>query len=222
MEPEMHVYNKDSLLVTENEVYTIEPYNEFATEFFKGVAYLNGEYFYVYRGLLSTPLTNHIEPGIYIDPDTKKPILVEPTLDEEKEYYTYQDKISSYDPSKLINAINNKEQIIIPVSESSKMFLPEVNRDDDILKRLIKMAIIDKNIDLDSYKHRFLDRNALFNFKQCLKNDNSKLSILLFDRGIEAMNLKYTIILEEKDPDIVVGDKLKKSITVSSEDTYDF
>ena len=38
---------------------------------------------------------------------------------------------------------------------------------------------------------------------------------------MEALNLKYTIIIEEKDDDNVVGTKLSEPLRVSSEDTYD-
>lgn len=63
-------------------------------------------------------------------------------------------------------------------------------------------------------------KNALFNFKQVIRGEN-KLSILIFDRGMEALNLKYKIIIEEKDDINVVGTKLTEPIVVSSEDTYD-
>ena len=65
----------------------------------------------------------------------------------------------------------------------------------NFLKYVIKKAIIDKGIDIDRFKYRFVDKNALFNFKQVLKGDN-RLSMLLFDRGVEAFNLKYTIVHE--------------------------
>lgn len=221
---EAKVYSDDALLVTENEVYTIAPYDDSIKEFFRGTAYLYGEYFYIYRGEIDPSDLNsnkYIEPGIYINKKTGSPILVDPDTEDDKTYYQYYDKINSYDPQKLVDAINSKEQIIKPISESSKIFLPEVSKDDDILKRLIKMAILDKGIDLDSYKYRFIDRNSLFNFKSALKNPSAKLSILLFDRGVEAMNLKYTIILEEANPDVTVGDRLSAPISVSSDDTFE-
>ena len=82
------------------------------------------------------------------------------------------------------------------------------------------MALIQKNVDLDRHKDRFKDNNALFNFKQVIRGDN-KLSILIFDRGMEALNLKYTILIEEKDDVNYVGTKLTKPLSVSSEDTYE-
>ena len=83
----------------------------------------------------------------------------------------------------------------------------------------MKQAIINKGIDIDRFKYRFVDKNALFNFKQVLKGDN-RLSMLLFDRGAEAFNLKYTIVLEEDlgDP---IGIPLSEPIVVSSNDTHE-
>lgn len=224
MQDTTHVYSGDKLLVTDNEVFTIQPYNPDDKMFFRGTAYLNGPYYYLYRGdidLSKTDMSNIVIPGLYTDEVTKKPFLVEPILKSDKDEYTYANKVSSYDPSRLVEAINTKEQIIVPMSDAPNIFMPEITKDDDILKRLTKMAIIKKSVDLDSYKHRFLDKNSLFNFKSVIKSNNTKLSILLFDRGVEALNLKYTIILEEKDPDVIVGSPLKEPIIVTSEDTYD-
>ena len=99
-----------------------------------------------------------------------------------------------------------------------KSFCPQITETDDILKRLMKQLIIEKGIDLDRFKYRFLDKNALFNFKQVIKGDN-RLSMLLFDRGIEAFNLKYTIIVEEA-PGDTIGMTLKEPLIFSSDDTY--
>ena len=103
--------------------------------------------------------------------------------------------------------------------ESSKAFCPEITENDDILKRLMKQAIINKGIDIDRFKYRFVDKNALFNFKQVLKGDN-RLSMLLFDRGVEAFNLKYTIILQEDSGD-PIGIPLSQPIVISSNDTHE-
>ena len=103
--------------------------------------------------------------------------------------------------------------------ESSKAYCPEITEDDDILKRLMKKIIIDKGIDIDRFKTRFVDKNALFNFKQVLKGTN-RLSMLLFDRGIEAFNLKYTIIVSEG-PGSPIAAPLAEPLIVSSEDTHE-
>ena len=182
------------------------------------VAYLDGDYYYLFKG--KVPENGNIEePGIYIDRQTNEPLLAVPSTDEEKKKYSYNDKICSTSANEIIDKINRKEVEVFIMPESSKAYCPEITEDDDILKRLMKKIIIDKGIDIDRFKTRFVDKNALFNFKQVLKGTN-RLSMLLFDRGIEAFNLKYTIVLEEDlgDP---IGIPLSEPIVVSSNDTHE-
>ena len=189
-------------------------------EFDPLVAYLYGDYYYIYRGMLSSKTPTPDEPGIYINETTGKAVLFDPSTDEEKEKYSYADRIMSSTVKDLVNQINNREVQVFVLPEATKSFCPELSPNDDVLKRIMKQAIISKAIDLERYKHRFIDKNALFNFKQVLKGD-SRLSMLLFDRGVEAFNLKYTIIVEEGDSGETIGVKLEEPIIMSSDDTYD-
>lgn len=182
------------------------------------VAYLDGDYYYIFKG--KVPENGKIEePGIYIDRQTNEPLLAVPSTDEEKKKYSYNDKICSTSANEIIDKINRKEVEVFIMPESSKAFCPEITEDDDILKRLMKKIIIDKGIDIDRFKTRFVDKNALFNFKQVLKGNN-RLSMLLFDRGIEAFNLKYTIIVSEG-PGSPISIPLAEPLIVSSEDTHE-
>ena len=195
-------------------------FNNEIKEFDPMIAYLDGDYYYLYRGKLPVAVSgDHLEPGIYFDKQSDKYVLAVPSTEEEKKQYTYNDKICSTTASDIIDKINKKEVQVFVMPDSSKSFCPEISENDDILKRLMKKAIIDKGIDIDRFKYRFVDKNALFNFKQVLKGDN-RLSMLLFDRGVEAFNLKYTIVLEENTGD-PIGIPLDKPIVVSSNDTHE-
>ena len=66
---------------------------------------------------------------------------------------------------------------------------------------------------------RFASKNMLFNTKQVLRGPN-RLSMLLFDRCTEALNLKYTIIIEEGGGEII-GHPLEEPIIISSQDYID-
>lgn len=221
-EREKAVYTKDSLLVTDDEIFGIKLFDEDLKAFEKGIAYLYRDYYYIYRGKREKDSIEDLypEPGIYIDPKDESVYLIDPYTPDDKKKYSMDGKISTIDPQKIIDAVNNKEEILIAIPESSKIFLPTLNNSDDILKRLVKQALIKKGIDIDQYKHRFVDKNALFNFKQVIKGDN-KLSMLLFDRGCEALNLKYTIIIEEQDPNNYIGAPLEEKIISGSDDTYE-
>ena len=182
------------------------------------VAYLDGDYYYLFKG--KVPENGNIEePGIYIDRQTNEPLLAVPSTDEEKKKYSYNDKICSTSANEIIDKINRKEVEVFIMPESSKAYCPEITEDDDILKRLMKKIIIDKGIDIDRFKTRFVDKNALFNFKQVLKGTN-RVSMLLFDRGLEAFNLKYTIIVSEG-PGSPIAAPLAEPLIVSSEDTHE-
>lgn len=224
---ESMMYTQDSLLVTDDEIFKIKLYDEKAKEYEKGIAYLDNEFFYTYKGKITEEemqsMARHSTPmevGIYFNEDKKEFFLVEPRTDEEKDQFKFEGKISSIDPDRIIEMINTKEMILVPIPESSKLFIPVLKNDDDILKRLIKRALIAKNVDIDQHRDRFPNKNSLFNLKQVIKSDNT-LSILLFDRACEALNLKYTITLEDSNKDSVVGDSLNQVLTSASTDSYE-
>lgn len=195
-------------------------YDPSMTQFDDVIAYLYDDYYYLFKGTADISYDKITEPGIYIDSQTNKSFIVRPTTEEDKKKYYYSDKICSTTANEIIDKINKREVEVFVIPESSKAYCPEITVNDDVLKRLMKMAIIDKGIDIDRFKARFVDKNALFNFKQVLKGDN-RLSMLLFDRGVEAFNLKYTIILEEANPNNAIGAPLSAPIIVTSEDTHE-
>ena len=220
-ENENGVYSKDSLLVTDDEIFSIRLYDEDLTEFEKGVAYLKDMYYYIYRGEMEKDCKDDLypAPGIYKDPKDNSTYRIDPYTPDDKKKYSMDGKISSLDSEKIIEMVNSREEILITIPESTKS-IPIINKNDDILKRLIKEALIEKGIDLDNYKNRFVNKNSLFNFYSNIRGQN-RLSMLLFDRGVEALNLKYTIIIEDKDPNNTIGPALKEPLVASSEDTHD-
>lgn len=216
-------FSKDSVIVTEDAIYKIELMPDLDTEeeLKDDIAYIDGDYYYVYRGEPKGYSSLNRKPGIYKNKGDEHPryFLVEPETDEEKEKYNALLQVSTLNPVSIIDTCNTKEELLIAIPESTKLFQPTISEQDDILKLVAKKAIIEKNIDLDRYKDRFTNKNELFNFKQVIRGDN-KLSIRIFNRGMEALNLKYTIIIEERTDNDIVGQKLENPISVSSEETY--
>ena len=155
------------------------------------------------------------------DIETKKEyFLVKQSTEDEKALYDITDRICSLHKTSIIDTANTKEEILVAIPESSKIFKPTLSATDDILKRAAKLVLLAKGVDLDRHKDRFRDKNALFNLKQVFRGE-SKVSILIFDRFCEALNLEYAIVIREKDDPLTIGTKLEKPIIVSSEDTYD-
>jgi len=208
----------DALLILRDSVYPVALYDE-DKGFDKDHAYLDGEYFYLYRG--TKDRSDMVKPGIYTDADTGKYVRIEPVTDEEKEFYLSDDKVENYDPARAAELIATNEELFIPISENCKLFNPQITVKDDILKRLLKMLFIEKGIDIDNYKDRFPDKNALFNFKQVMKNDDAKVTMKIFERACDVVNVEYIVTVREK-PNGIIGKEMGHELTVSSEDTYDF
>ena len=209
------IFDKDSRLLFNGIAYKIMDYN-IAKEFDDKTAYLYNDKFYLFKDTVYSDQYKN-EPGIYwLSEDNKSPLLIE--TDDER--YNIDGKIGTLNPDEIIKMINNKDVVILDFPEVNQADLPTINIDDDILKRVIKKAMQEKRINIDAYKTRFPDKNALFNFKQVIKGDG-KLSMLLFDRAMEAFNLKYTIIIEEANPEsIVIGLPIEGTITDSSDAEY--
>ena len=184
------------------------------------IAYLEGDFYYFYRGKLSDIKGfNKVIPGVYYDDENCKYVVCHPETPEEIEEYRYADKITRQDADEIRNAVLNHEVVIFNTPDASHSSIPPETLDDDILKKLIKRAITKKGVDLDQYKIRFASKNMLFNTKQVLRGPN-RLSMLLFDRCTEALNLKYTIIIEEAGGE-TIGRPLDSELIISSQDVFD-
>lgn len=185
----------------------------------KGVAYIDMPYFYIYRGTTMTTEFDKKLPGIYLAPDDHY-IWIPVTPGNEDDEWKVEDKFATADTKSIVDILIKADDVNLNIPDSGRVFRPEECPTDDILKRGIKRVLRQKNIDIDKHKARFADKNALFNFKQVIKSEKGKLSMLLFERGCSALSLKYTITIEEIDPKNPIGECLKEPIVISSEDTY--
>lgn len=214
-------YPNDSYIATNDELFYIAPLPDLKSTKYSDLnpdyAYIEDGFYYILRGKYPLYKDEIIEPGIYDDNNAIK--IVQPS-GEDVSKYDAKKSIVNTSKEEIIEVLKTKDKIFISMPDSSKPFKPDIGEDDDILKRAIKKALFEKNIDIDLYKHRFADKNTLLNFKQTVKG-NSKLSMLLFERGCNVLNLKYTIIVEEASPDDEVGLRLKEPVIVKSEETID-
>ncbi len=175
------------------------------------VAYIKGDSYFPYRGKY---FKDALLPGIYV---TKHgdPRFVYPITPEQIEEYKTDGRIVSLDLDNMVNVLSKPDSITYGYPSSNKHFIPDISNDDDILKRALKIALKAKCVDIDSCKDNFTDRNALFNFKSVMKGDG-RLSILLFDRGCEALGLEYYVVLKEKDPKHPIGTSLTSADAVDN------
>lgn len=186
-------------------------------------AYLYNGFFYRYMGPQIKELA--IEPGIYWNKQDQSYFLVECDPNNEEHVRTYKadaDHIAKLNPILMAADLEKNEENIYAKQKavSGKTFIPEIQESDKLLKRILKMAIREKGIDIDQCQNQFPDKNARFNFKSVMRSSTSQLSWLLFERGAEAFNLRYAIVITDADPEHVVGEPLKKPLIVSSDDTF--
>lgn len=186
-------------------------------------AYLYDGFFYRYMGPQIRELAT--EPGIYWDKKNQTYYLVECDPENSEHVRTYRadaEHIAKLNPILMAEDLEKNEEAIYAKQKavSTKTFIPEVQENDKLLKRILKMAIREKGINIDECQNQFPDKNARFNFKSVMRSSTSQLSWLLFERGCEAFNLRYAIVISDADPDHVVGDPLKKPLVVSSDDTF--
>lgn len=197
------------MIITNSGVYELEYYDPAKTVPERGKAYVkrkdytDDDFFYPFRGDLKS---NSDEPGIYIGAN-QIPEFIEP-IGKETEDYIISTHIAKTEPGDMLVILKNKNNIQHVYNESSKLYMPEVNENDNILKRALKEAFNAKEVCIEDCKQGFPDRNAFFNFSSVMRSDTGTVSFLLFDRGCTALNLGYTIILHELDNDQVVGKPL--------------
>lgn len=214
-----------TVIVTDKEIYDVELLVDIndLKEAKEGIAYVMNNIFYIYRGKFKGIDLSTAMVGIYDNPDGDDPkyVIVEPSTDEEREEFDALSHANQLLPESIIDTLNTKEDLLIAIPESTKVFQPVLQDGDDLLKRIIKLVLIAKNVDLDRHKDRFSNKNELFNLKQVIRGKN-KVSILIFDRCCDALNVEYEIRVREKSKDFSVGDRLESDIIVSSEDTFDY
>ncbi len=195
--------------------------NPESRNFDKKHAYFYGNYLYLFNGACPRVLAR--DPGIYYDSTEDCYFIIEhdPNNPESDIYKATEDHIFKLNPITIARSLQDEEETIYARQRASsrKIYHPVIGEKDDLLKRAIKQALIEKGIDLDQCRQNFENKNSLFNFKQVLKSDG-KMTILVFQRGADAFNLRVVVSLEEIDPEHPIGEALKAPIVVSSTDNF--
>ena len=191
----------------------------------KDKAYMHNGYYYYFRGVVANNEEAEV-PGIYYNKMTRTyfVVLCDP---ENPAHDIYSVKNNPMQPQLSADAIKKTleekgETIYVAChSNNSRSAIPGITKNDGFLKRAAKTVLKEKNIELDNYKSSFGNKNELFNLKQVLRSPDGKMSIMLFERLMEALHLKYTIIIEEVSPEEACGKKIMEPIRISSEDTFE-
>lgn len=90
------------------------------------------------------------------------------------------------------------EEVLTDMNAATSVFRPIINPEDDPLKKLIKQAIIDLEIDINSLKHKLPHKYALTNMKSALIG-KTKMSITNFIVWAELLDLDFDFMIYSKE-----------------------
>ena len=118
-------------------------------------AYIKGDYVYVFRKEVERDSKGEIIPGVYYNNKTRDFVWVEPKTDKDKQKYSVEN-VDDVSPDAIFKDIQRRREEfysaedIEEMNNNANMFTPTIQPDDDFLKKIIKQAIIDKGINLNS------------------------------------------------------------------------
>lgn len=136
------------------------------------------------------------------------------------------DKMVNYSYEKILaettgNEVLYDEDMLNDMNSARSKFIPIVNKKDDYLKKLIKYAIIKKDVDINRYKSAMDTPYALTNMKSALIA-STKMSVTNFLMWVELLGVDFEILIEDNGMD--PANPLKESLLYRSRDnaTYTF
>ena len=122
--------------------------------------------------------------------------------DDEKVLYDPENVINLEDVSSIKelmekqDMIKNMEKEIL--TSPDNITAPDIGAEDEPAMRALKMAVIEKGIDLDNYSHRF--GGNYNNDKRALLKD--RISLQMLQRMCDNLDMKATLTIEDVNPDV--------------------
>lgn len=105
------------------------------------------------------------------------------------------------------------EQAINDLNNAASRYIPIVHEEDDYLKKIVKEAIIRKNVDINRLKSKMQVSYNLLNMKQALEK-STKMSVVYFMLWMEILGLDFEIKIKDNGQDRI--DPLKEPLIYSS------
>ena len=140
-------------------------------------------------------------PGIKVGGLMSREYL--PETDEDKEKYSMDNAINLSD-SKNITELLEKQTAIREIEQEiltnpdGNIFTPKITNEDTAAIAALKEAVIAKHINLDNYEMRF--GSNYYNDDRLLTK--KKISLSMLERICNALDIKATLTLEDKEPDV--------------------
>lgn len=150
---------------------------------------------------LVLPVKNRYENGVGIVVNSGISYVQEPSSDNIDEYR--DSKIIDFDNAKSIHDIMEKQKVVKSLERDiltspDNIFMPKIFDDDSPEMKALKSAVLDKNIDLDKYEHRF---GSNYNNDKRLFNKNT-ISLSMMKRVCDALDIEATLTLRDKNEDV--------------------
>lgn len=155
-------------------------------------------------------------PGVYSDGALQFFNL--PNKDNEAQLKEYSsDNTIDFSNCSSIAEIMEKQEILRDeekeiLANPDNIFIPTISEKDSPAMRGLKQAIIEKRIDIDKYQDRFGKENFP-NDKRKFKDTD--ITMFMMNRMNKALDIKATLILEDKSPDVPnpIGRKISIDLT---------
>ncbi|WP_304576755.1 hypothetical protein [Romboutsia ilealis] len=218
MEMEVKVLLGRLILYVDDNIHEVKMYNPNEKEdLVKGFGYIINDYVYVYKGK-KKGTKKDLTMGIYKD-ELGKYIIVDGDLLEKRKYHI--DNVVELDLNAMISYLNNnKDQFSSPedvevINNSTDVFAPKIDPDDDFLKQLVKQALQIKQVNLKNYKDKFSEGYALNNIKSALVKP-TKTSVPAFMQWAELLGFGWEIKIFDNGTDNI--SPLESSIVYRSDE----
>ena len=165
------------------------------------------------------PLRNKLSdnrPGIYNEGNLDFFILPNKNNKSESREYSSENTID-FGNCNSIAEIMEKQEILRDeekeiLANPDNIFIPNITEEDSPAMRGLKQAVIEKHIDIDKYQDRFGKENFP-NDKRKFKDKD--ITMFMMNRINKALDIKATLILEDKEPNVPnpIGRKITIDLT---------
>ena len=202
-------------------IYSVVPYYK-GVKLEKNTGYLKDGFIYIYRGDISRQ--KKFKNGVFTDKKGKVYFALDP---EESSKYAF-DNIKDDSIQSIIKQAEKvdpklKRKIMKQITQSSDIYLPEMDPNDDFMKHLIKLILHDKKIDIKQFKHKFTKSHGITNLKAALEtkssSDGKKGSLTLSNmiKWMELLDMDIEVIFKDSEESDLPSGKIFK---YSSTDGY--
>jgi hypothetical protein len=177
----------------------VEVFNEGDT-WEKGMGYIHDGYVFIYRG--KKKKSKALEPAsVYLD-ENKNPIWIDAPEDIREEYSAERiiplSKEGIYE--EIQEKANLKEIDSRLIEESEDAFIVLDNKDDDVLKSVVKNMLRLKQVSINAKDTTDpATANMITNMKSNLKKDGAKVSINYFQKWLDLLEADGEVVVKFTD-----------------------